>query len=400
MKPPLGQAEEFFPKFLDSTVYSHSCSHTLREVLEQQLFIAKINGKYPILSFSSALDSAVALLSAYFNQDEVALEPPSSSEELVSEAPPSTSGSVGIWTSGSTGHPKLRWQTVSGLVEYLDRVRTAKPDIEVWGFLYDPRRLAGLSVIATCMATNTRFVWSSPSVSLETRLMHLLEGGAEAIALTPSQARLALRSETFRSLPLKLISLGGENADQKLLDGLKEAHPHSRVTHIYATSEIGTVASASDGKEGYPRHQLDYKPGEFGPFVRDGELLFNRPDGTTHHTGDLFSLESGRYRFVGRRDRSFNVGGQVVIPEIIESKLRTLASWILEVSAMPVNNPFLGHVVKLRVRVSDGERLEDLTRELREMCRTHLPRHEQPALIEFVGNSMVSETGKVSHGWN
>ena len=52
------------------------------------------------------------------------------------------------------------------------------------------------------------------------------------------------------------ITLGGEAVDQDLLDRLHAAFPHARLTHIYASTEMGVCFSVRDGKAGFPADYL------------------------------------------------------------------------------------------------------------------------------------------------
>ena len=81
-----------------------------------------------------------------------------------------------------------------------------------------------------------------------------------AVSGTPSYWRrlVTLGSrDALKEIPLEQITLGGEIADQTLLDTLKLMYPAARIVHIYATSELGRCFSVKDGKAGFP-----------GPFPR------------------------------------------------------------------------------------------------------------------------------------
>ena len=66
--------------------------------------------------------------------------------------------------------------------------------------------------------------------------------------------------DALKEVPLEQITLGGEIADQTILDTLKQMYPAARVVHIYATSELGRCFSVKDGKAGFPAHFLEALP--------------------------------------------------------------------------------------------------------------------------------------------
>ena len=138
------------------------------------------------------------------------------------------------------------------------------------------------------------------------------------------------------------MTLGGEASPGGLLDELRAAFPDARISHVYASTEFGSVASVRDGLPGFPFAALFAESNPSSNLrVIDGELWVRSEAGMLGYAGDGSQpadadewrppvtswRSSGRVLFRGRSTEVINVGGVKVPPLPIEDKIsRTRAA--------------------------------------------------------------------------
>lgn len=211
-------------------------------------------------------------------------------------------------------------------------------------------------------------------------------------------------------LRLRQITLGGEIADAAVLKALAKSYPAARIVHIYASTEAGVGFAVTDGRAGFPAAFLEDAPPGVALEVRDGLLFARRirhapryvgsdeslsgPDGFID-TGDVVRILDDRVYFMGRADGRINVGGDKVYPEDVESVLLDHpAVRFARVGAKA--SPITGSVVRAEVVVEGGAADDPaLERELRRFCRERLEAFKVPAILTFVTNIDMDQTGKI-----
>jgi acyl-coenzyme A synthetase/AMP-(fatty) acid ligase len=286
---------------------------------------------------------------------------------------------VGLYTSGTTGAPKLRWHDLRDTVDQKRGGSTA----ERWLLTFAPFRWAGLSVIlhalrfGTALAVPSRLE-AGPIVEAG------IEQGATHVSLTPSLFRrlqLTAGPEVLSRLTLKQITFGGEAATQEVLDTAKRLWPNAKVTHIYASSEFGDILAVSDGLAGVPAYKFE-RPGF--DVASDGQLWIHREP-----SGDLWKLVDGRYFFLGRVQEMVNVGGHKVSPIEVESVAMQIPG-VLHVRAYGISNPLLGQVVALDYV---GEIGPD---RVRQALIGTLPKVACPARVQHVDSISLTDAYKIA----
>lgn len=302
-----------------------------------------------------------------------------------------------LYSSGTTGTPTPTHHTLSTLT----RTARSRASSLTWGLVYEPTRMAGIQVILQAMRSGARIVDASSEPDLATRLRRLVEGGVTALSATPTLWRQILQSPAADGLALQQVTLGGEIADQTVLDAVTRAYPGAQVTHVFASTETGAAFSVRDGDAGFPRSYLDEPPGGIRLQVRDGMLLVHNPtlpsapqDGFVS-TGDLVEVVGDRVVFRGRSSGVANVGGVKVWPEHVESVLRA-HPLVAEALVTVRDNPMSGTILTAAVVARDGGSTVGLSRELRRHCAAHLPRAGVPAVIRVVDLLSVTTNGKLS----
>lgn len=342
------------------------------------------------------------------------LPPPLSAQSSISNKITASSTFNTEWvlpTSGTTRTPKLVAHTVNTLA------RTVKRDPQKgaglrWGLLYDLNRFAGLQVYLQALLGGAALILPRFGVSLEDTLAAFTAAGCNALSATPTLWRKILMTPRSKELPLRLITLGGEIADQSILSALAASFPSARVTHIYASTEAGVGFSVTDGLEGFPATFLQGMPNGVNLRISPEGILELRPTvGGQHYlgensplahedgfvsTGDRVQIKNDRVYFLGRDSGAINVGGNKVQPEKVESILLSHPA-VAMASVTAKRSGITGSLVEARLILHPSPTGSNVTAvELREWCTSRLDRFEVPALIRIVADLELNASGKLS----
>ena len=320
-----------------------------------------------------------------------------------------------IWiltTSGTTGVPKAVHHSLESLTRSIRGPQPASVRPH-WGLLFDPSRFAGLQVIFQAMLGGGTLIAPDLEDPWKDQLSFLRKHGCTHLSATPSHWRKLLMSPESDGWPLQQITLGGEIADERLLNSLKRAYPDARITHIYASTEAGVGFSVADGLPGFPVRFLDKAPGKPELKIADG-LLWVRPEqhevdqpAGSHivrdgegfiRTGDRVRIEKDRVLILGRESALVNVGGVKVQPEDVE---RIVAGHPDVMACMVGTKPnsLLGAVITVTVTPNPG--IDDAARlraDINRWCKQHLPREARPALITIADQMELGLSGKIMRG--
>jgi acyl-coenzyme A synthetase/AMP-(fatty) acid ligase len=292
---------------------------------------------------------------------------------------PSVEGAIALYTSGTTGVPKPIRRILAGEIER--RRGRGSPD-DVWLLTYAPFRWAGISVLLHALAVDCTIV--VPSGTEPAALCSaILEQGVTHVSMTPSLFRkfqLAGMTDRLSASAVKQLTFGGEAADDVLLAAARKALPSARISHVYATTELGDVIAVSDGRAGLPITRIDADPRfEFTP---DGELIV-----AGVRTGDIWERRDDRYVFVGRRQELINVGGLTVSPAEVE-KIALQVEGVIWARAFAVPSPIVGEVVGLEYVGACSAAI------LRQALCASLPKPAWPVVVDKVAEITVSEALK------
>lgn len=317
-----------------------------------------------------------------------------------------------LLTSGTTGTPKVVHQTLPAL---LGRVRTSSLDKHHgarWLLTYETHSFAGLQVVLSAALSGGLLV--APAARNPAALAEAARSqDVTHISGTPTFWRAMLMAVKDEGLPsLRQITLGGEAVDQATLDRLSRAFPAARVSHIYASTEAGSLFAVHDGRAGFPNAWLDQKlSGGVILRIRDGMLEVRSPRRMLRYasgqrvpltedrwlvTGDLVRVEADRVLFCGRQDQIVNVAGLKVSPEEVEAFLLG-QPMVAEAQVYAIPSPLTGALLAARVVMRPGIDLRTTLDDLRATCVSGLPRHMVPRHFELVDSIATSSSGKKAH---
>ncbi len=318
-----------------------------------------------------------------------------------------------LFTSGTTGAPKMVMHTLAGLSGAIKR-GVARDGGVVWGTFYDIRRYGGLQIFLRAMHDGGSLVLSDAEEGVGDFLVRLGHRGVTHMSGTPSHWRRALMSPSARAMSPRYVRLSGEIADQAILDNLAAFYTAARIGHAYASTEAGVGFDVNDGREGFPAALIG-TPGEVEMKVVDGTLRIRSPraahgyvgaaaaaladsDGFVD-TGDMLERKGERYHFAGRKGGIINVGGLKVNPEEVEGVINRHPQVRMSL-VHPRKSPITGAIVVAEVVLREDADAEEaragaLKGEILDLCRARLAQHKVPAMIRFVPALSVAASGKL-----
>jgi acyl-CoA synthetase (AMP-forming)/AMP-acid ligase II len=314
-----------------------------------------------------------------------------------------------IPTSGTTNIPKLVSHTFNSLT------RTTKRNIELgikyrWGLVFDIYRFSGIQVFLQAMLSGSTLIIAESNMSISETVNNLVSNKCNALSGTASFWRKILMSKESNRLNLDVITLGGEIADENILQALKTRFPNAKITHIYASTEAGVGFSVNDGHSGFP---IDYlKNGVNGISIKisDKNTLMIKSEKQNQKyignnklfesdgfidTGDIVEIKNSRVYFLGRDSGSINVGGNKVQPEEVEQILLS-SELIYSAYVYPKKNPMMGNIVCADVVLKDKSvDKQAIKLELLKYCREKLENFKVPAILKFVDELEITQSGKL-----
>lgn len=316
-----------------------------------------------------------------------------------------------LFTSGTTGRPKMVVHTLQSLTGAIPPPTIAAAPI-VWSTFYDIRRYGGLQILLRALVGGGSIVLSSPTEPPNSFLERAASAGVSHISGTPSHWRRATLSSAIAKFRPGYVRLSGEAADEAVLDALRAIFPSAQVAHAFASTEAGVAFDVRDGGAGFPAAFLDQPLGEVEIRVVDGTLRIRSPRRAMRYLGhsaeliadadgfvdtkDIIEQRGGRCYFVGRRDGVINVGGLKVYPEEVEAIINRHPAVHLSL-VKSRRSPIVGAIVVADVVLSGAasEEPKALEADILAFCRTMLPWHKVPAAIRFVPSLPVSAAGKL-----
>jgi len=308
-------------------------------------------------------------------------------------------------TSGTTGEPK--WFSHSFLSLTASSKHSHKLQALCWGLLYQPFRFAGLQVVLQALLSGADLVDAADYEPLA-QMAVLKLGDVTAVSATPSLWRQLLMTGQLSELALRHITLGGEIADQSVLDNLKRVFPKAKLRHIYASTETGVGLVVSDGLAGFPVKWLEDPSQSVSLKVSKQQHLLVKPphqicqtlSAQTDTQGYVDTLDSvavkdDRVLFMGRSTGVINVGGNKVYPEKVEQVILQCPA-ISQAKVYPKKSPMMGELVVADVTVIDAGDPQSVKQQVLAICKNNLQRFEIPIKIKIVSNIAPDPSGKLN----
>lgn len=289
-------------------------------------------------------------------------------------------------TSGTTGTPK---RVARPFKDVLRGIKGSRADNGAnWLLTYDACGFAGLQVLLTALAGGGTML-ADPAADAVGLARLAVTGRATHISATPSFWRVLLLSGA--APPLARITLGGEAVDQPLLDALSARFPNVPIRCIYASTELGSLFTVADGREGFPAEWLLQSPTEIS-FRIQNDVLQAKLDGDWHDTGDLVEIVEKRVLFRGRNDFILNVGGTKVNPTLAERRLLSLPG-VIDATVYGIASPITGALLAADIVAPDWH-TDDSWRSRVAQAVADLPAPARPRRLRLVEGLTLSAAGK------
>jgi len=319
-----------------------------------------------------------------------------------------------LFTSGTTGRPKMVQHSLAGLLSpSADRPPAAQA---IWSTFYDIRRYGGLQILLRALVGGGSMVLSDHAGQGGQFLARAGTSRVSHMSGTPSHWRRTLMSPSASLIQPLYVRLSGEIADQAILDSLAQAYPGAGISHAFASTEAGVAFDVQDGLTGFPAELIGLGGSGVECRAERGSLQVRSsctairylgqataplrdPDGFVE-TGDMIELRDGRYQFAGRREGIINVGGLKVHPEEVEAVINAHPGVRMSrVSARP--NPITGAVVTANIVRRPSSTAVDcsfstMRAEILAECRSRLEPHKVPASLREVTDLAISPSGKLA----
>lgn len=314
-----------------------------------------------------------------------------------------------LTTSGTTGSPKVVAHTIESLTR--TTAKNGESSQLTWGLLYDPARFAGFQVVLQAMMANAKLIVPSPDLEFEKKIEFLVVNCCDALSATPSLWRKILMAKAAKQLNLKQVTLGGEIADQRILNSLAKQFPSAAIAHIFASTEAGVGFSVKDKKAGFPLSWLD--SGVRGVEMKisdEGTLCLKNTHLNQNYlggggsiadaqgwidTGDLVEVDGERVLFKGRLNGAINIGGNKVIPEDVEAKILEVPG-VFQVAVRAKPNSIAGALVEALIVPDPGmENSSGLVKSVKDHCKQVLPSFKVPAFVRVVDELPIGAASKI-----
>lgn len=320
-----------------------------------------------------------------------------------------------MFTSGTTGAPKLVVHSLSGLTGTIRAAQPPTPPV-VWGTFYDIRRYGGLQILLRALLGGASLAVTDTDESVGVFLTRLRDVGVTHLTGTPSHWRRALMSPQSHEISPAYVRLSGEIADQAVLDRLSVAFPQAKIGHAFASTEAGVGFEVTDGLEGFPRSFLDRTGGPVDLRLVDG-VLHIRSDRTAKRylgetsaplcdaegfvdTDDQVDVRGDRCYFTGRRNGLINIGGLKIHPEEVEAVINRHPD--VDISRVYARkSPITGAVVAAEVvliptfKPQPAGRMQEIRIEILALCRAALGPAGTPATLTIIDALPLTAGGKL-----
>ncbi|CAD7288712.1 AMP-binding protein [Campylobacter suis] len=310
-------------------------------------------------------------------------------------------------TSGTTSIPKLVVHTLKSLS------KTVKKDPKIgekysWGLTFDIYRFSGIQVFLQSLLGGSKLIIPEANLSIGDSVGLFAKYGCNIISATPSFYRKLLMTKSSDELKLKRATLGGEIADDAILQALKVKFKDIKLTHIYASTELGVGFCVSDARAGFPLSYIsDGYENIKVKIDQDGILCVKLGDKNSYigkeidydeqgymKTGDLVKVDGDRVYFLGRSSGSINVGGNKVLPEEIEQKILEL-SFVKAVRVYAKSSAITGALVCADVVVSENFDKSIAKTKILNHCKNCMPSFKVPVILKFIDEIGVTYSGKI-----
>lgn len=290
-----------------------------------------------------------------------------------------------LYTSGTTGKPK---KVKVDLIELINKIKKVKQKKINWLLTYDIKSFAGLQVLLTAVKSNNKIYSTNFRSSINELIEIISNSDINSISATPTFWRIFSNSVTAKTKDLKLLTLGGEIVEEDLLLKLKKLYPDSKITQIYATTELGKIFSVQDSKVGFPYEYIE----RYGLKISNNQLLVKK-NNSYISTNDFVDVVGNRVIFTGRNSDFIKVAGNKVNLNVIEKKIMSFEN-VIDSKISFKSSKIVGKILVLDVVLNIDNEKERVN--LQKALRENFETFEIPKIVNFEKNIQTNTNLKKS----
>ena len=299
--------------------------------------------------------------------------------------------SITLFSSGTTGNPKMMTQNLSSIFESHLVPRNQKKLKILIFLLFD--HIGGLNTLISSIKKGMCLAISD-SRNPDDIIKFISKAKINILPTTPTFINMLLLSEEFASEKfdsVKLITYGTEQMSPGTLKRINELLPSTRLLQTFGTSETGIVKTNSKSSNSLYFKIID---SEFK--VVDNELYLKTKtqikkyeglssDSFTNDgwfkTGDIVDMDSDGYiKVISRKNNIINVGGLKVFPTEIEKIIYEL-DFVIEATVYGKPNAIVGNIVCLKVIIDKEIDQIYAKKQIKLFCKTKLEKYKIPQKI-------------------
>lgn len=311
-------------------------------------------------------------------------------EDLIESIQKSNS-KVTLFTSGTTGQPRMVTHSICGLSR---DVRLSTEKEIVWGFAYNPTHMAGIQVLLQALFNKNLLVnlFGLRPDDISSRISKF---GITHISATPTFFRLLLSvNQSFKSV--KRVTLGGEKSSNELITSIRVLFPNAKINNIYASTEAGALFASSGGGFTIPEERKKHIKIFNNEIYIHNSLIAESIAGSDewYATGDIvkwLDLEGKVFSIEGRKTEMINVGGMKVNPYEVEAEISKCPG-INQVLVYGTKNSVVGNILCADIVLNTNEVFNEI--EMKVFLKKSLQPHMIPRKYQIVDRIELSRTGK------
>ncbi len=308
-------------------------------------------------------------------------------------------------TGGSTGRPRHVVHSVERLLgKYAIKERPATRQL----VLFAANHIAGLDAFLKAVHSGGSLV--VPEDRTASAIARAIEEElVEVLPATPSMLQFLLLSGELQGRDLssvKIIPHGAEPMPEALRQRVRACFPDARLLQRFGMTELGALPVREDPEDSQalyleaPNHTWKVEEGELHVWS-PGRMLGTLEEGLMDdrdpwfRTGDLAErTKRGSIRILGRRDSLINVGGEKVVPGLVEDMMLELPE-VNDAEIFAIPNPMSGQAVAAKIVAHGDHDLVEILSRLRVLTRKKgYPLAYVPTRIEFVTHLKMTDSGK------
>ena len=300
-----------------------------------------------------------------------------------------------LFSSGTTGKPKLMVHNFSNLIENFKTPRKQRKLRFLLFLMFD--HIGGLNTLLGCLNNGSCMV--IPNDRNPEKILRLIEKEKiHVLPTSPTFLNLIFQLENFGNYnlsSLKLITYGTEKMPQVLLNKINTLIPTVKLLQTFGTSETGILKTQSKSSSSLyfkiVDDDVDYKIKNNELFIKSKVSVkgykgldsnkFNKEGWFT--TGDLVEVDNEGYiKIIGRINDVINVGGLKVLPIEVEDVLNQIDE-VIDSTVFARENAITGQIVCAKITIKKGADKQKIKKMIRIQCTKKLDKYKVPAKIIF-----------------